>query len=202
MNGSRIFWILTTLAMFVGAPTTLSAQGVSGGIRADVAMASFRNADYDTDPRFGLRAGLYADLAVGDQVGVRGEAVYVMKGVKSADGDATVAFDYVEVPVLVMVGLGTSPGPFVFTGPAVGFKLSAKLKTDSGSVDYEDLVRPIDFGWVAGIGFDASMGGTPVTFDVRYTMGLRSVFDFGDPDDSDADDKNQVFSAGVGVGLF
>ncbi len=38
--------------------------------------------------------------------------------------------------------------------------------------------------------------------EARYTHGLRSVFDFGDPADSDSDDKNQMLSLGVEVRLF
>ena len=103
---------------------------------------------------------------------------------------------------MVKVALGSSPGLFLVTGPAVGIKISSKLTSDSESVDYGDLVHSLDVGWVAGLGFETSVGGTSVSFDARYTMGLRSVFDFGDPSDTDSDDKNQVISAGVGIGLF
>ena len=199
----RIAVAVAAITMVLNLPAEASAQSISGGVRADVAVASFQNADFSTDPRIGLRAGVFADLGLSGAFGIRAEAVYSMKGVKSADSssDVTVKLDYIEVPIMVKVAVGSSPGLFIVTGPAVGIKISSKLTSDSESIDYGEQVHPLDVGWVAGLGVETSLGGTSVFLDARYTMGLRSVFDFGDPSDSDSDDKNQVFSAGVGIGL-
>ena len=204
MFGIRTTLLLGSVAMVGAAPHTLCAQGLSGGVRADLAAASFQNADYDTDPSFGVRLGVYGDLGTDGPLGIRAEAVYAMKGVKNAaSGSSTsVQLDYLEVPVMAKIAFGDGPGPFVMAGPAVGIKLSAKLNSDSGSADYGDLVYPVDVGLVGGFGFDTSLGENNVTFDVRLTWGLRSVYDFGDPTDNDSDDKNRVLSAGVGIGLF
>lgn len=194
---------LATIASVLNTPTRTSAQ-LSGGLRADVALASFQKADYGTDPRTGVRAGVYGDLDLTGPLGIRAEAVYAMKGVKNADSSSNVVvkLDYLEIPVMAKVAVGGGPGLFLLAGPYVGIKLSSKLTSDSGSIDYGDSVRPLDFGLAGGLGFDASMGGRSVTFDVRYTWGGRAVYDFGDPSDSDSDDKNQVVSAGVGIGIF
>lgn len=204
MNRMALALVAASLSSALGVPAAAAAQSVSGGIRADLALASFQNADYSTNRRVGLRAGVFADVGLRGPFGLRAEAAYTMKGVKNADStsDVTVKLDYIEVPIMAKLSLGGSPGFVLLTGPAAGIKVSSKLTSDSGSTDYGDLVHPIDFGWVAGLGFDASLGGNAVSFDVRYTLGLRSVFDFGDPEDTDSDDKNQVISAGVAIVLF
>ena len=171
MIRQRIAVAVAAIAVALNAPAEASAQSISGGVRADLALASFRNADFSTDPRIGLRAGVFGDLALSGAFGVRAEMVYSMKGVKAADSSsgATVQLDYIEVPVMVKVALGSSPGLFLVTGPAVGIKISSKLTSDSESVDYGDLVHSLDVGWVAGLGFETSVGGTSVSFDARYT---------------------------------
>ena len=67
--------------------------------------------------------------------------------------------------------------------------------------DDSDVLGTFDLGVLAGIGIDGTLGTVPLTFDVRYTTGFSTVFDFG-PDDSDTDDRNQVISFGVGVRVF
>lgn len=204
MRALRTVLIIIVVAVTYASPPAVSAQGLSGGVRADVAAASFQNADYETDPRIGLRLGVYGELDLGGPVGIRAEAVYAMKGVKNAasSSNTTVQLDYLEVPIMAKVALGSGSDIFVLAGPAVGIKLSSKLSNDSGSTDYGDLVYPLDVGLAGGLGFDALLGDTSITFDVRLTWGLRSVFDFGDPSDTDSDDKNQVLSAGLGIGVF
>ena len=200
----RMSTAVAALALALAGAERASAQSLSGGVRADVALASFQNADFESSQRVGVRAGLYGDLDLQGPIGIRGEVVYAMKGVKNDESasDLTVKLDYIEVPVMAKVGLGTGSGLFLLAGPAVGFKISSKLSSGSSSMDYGDLVKPVDFGLVGGLGLEASLGGTSVTLDVRYTWGMRAVYDFGDPEDSDSDDKTQVISAGVGIGLF
>lgn len=195
--------VLVAVCMVLAFSSAATAQPLSGGVRGDLVFASFRNVDHETDPRTGVRVGVYADLPTGGPVDFRAEAVYAMKGVKNAGAaPVTVKLNYIEIPVMAKVSLGRSPGLVLLTGPALGIKVSSRLVTTSGSMDYGDLVHRFDFGWVAGVGFETSLGGRGVSFDVRYTLGLRPVFDFGDPNDSDSDDKNKVLSGGVAVELF
>lgn len=183
-------------------PVQARAQNLSGGILAGVASASLANEDGPSDRRVGVRVGGFLDLAVTSSIGARVEAAYAMKGVKSANFDLTVALDYIEIPALARVTLPGSIGPVLFAGPALGIKVTSERRTPSGDNDYGDLVRPIDYGLAAGAGLSFGLGSQDVLVDVRYTRGLRSVFDFGDPSDSDSDDKNEVISVGVGLTLF
>jgi hypothetical protein len=178
------------------------AQEFSGGIVAGASLASFVNEDYPSERRVGVRVGGFLDWAPTAAAGLRVEAAYTGKGVKTAASDLSVALDYIEIPLLARVVFPGSTAPVLFTGPAFGIKVVAERRSSAGSSDYGDLVRPLDFGWVAGVGVAIDLGDRELLIEARYTRGLRAVFDFGDPGDSDSDDKNQAISIGAGVTLF
>lgn len=198
--------VLTTASLFaalaVYAPPSASAQDVSGGIYVGVSLASLVNEDAPSERRVGTRLGGFLDLDVTSLLGARLEGVYVMKGVKSVDSDVTVALDYVEIPLLARISLPGSVAPTLVTGPAFGVKVGAQLQGPFDSFDYGDGVRAFDFGWTIGGGIATAVADRDLLVDVRYTRGLRPVFDFGDPTDLDADDENQAISVGFGLALF
>jgi hypothetical protein len=202
MSRSSLKALCLVVVTAVLMPVEARAQNLSGGILGGVALASLANEDGPSERRIGLRVGGFLDVDVTSSLGARVEAAYAMKGVKSADSDVTVALDYIEIPALATLTLPGSIGPMLFAGPAIGIKVTSELRTPAGDTDYGDLVRPVDFGVAVGAGLSVGLGSRDVLVEVRYTRGLRSVFDFGDPSDSDSDDKNEVISAGVAVSLF
>jgi hypothetical protein len=175
------------------------ADGLSFGLKAGLNSGSFLNLDVDdTSRRSGLTAGGFMDFPLASAVDLRLEALYTQKGI--TDGTNTVALDYIEVPVLAKFGFGSGGvTPFLYAGPSVGYNVSAKLKSDTDSVDYGDLVKSFESSLAFGGGLGFTAGTRTIELDVRYTMGLTSVFDFGDPSDSDSDDKNQGISATIGI---
>jgi hypothetical protein len=194
--------VICAMAMALYSPNHASAQSIGGGARTDLNFASAQNANYSTSPRIGLRAGLFGDLVISDRFSIRAEAAYSMTGVRNADSSSNVTaeLDYIEVPLLVVIRLGSLPLS-VHTGPALGFAVSSRYTSDLGSGDYPDIVRDRDASWIGGVGVDVSVAGINTTFDARYTHGLRTVFD-GPWAGVDGDDKNSVVSVGVGVRLF
>jgi hypothetical protein len=168
----------------------------------DLNFASAQNANYSTSPRVGLRVGVFGDLVITDPFSIRAEAVYSMKGVRNADSSSNVTaeLDYIELPILAVIRLGSFPLSF-HTGPALGFAVSSRYTSDLGSGDYPDIVRDRDASWIGGVGVDVGVAGIDTTFEARYTHGLRTVFD-GPGTGVDGDDKNSVVSVGVGVRLF
>lgn len=184
---------LAAAAMLTVSPPALSGQGLGGGLRADLAFASFRNEDVDQSRRTGVRIGIFAQLELAGPLDVVGEIAYVNKGTKVKGADEAFELEYIEIPVAAKFSLGDSP-VFLLAGPAFGFLVDSPY-------DDSDVLGTFDLGVLAGIGIDGTLGTVPLTFDVRYTTGFSTVFDFG-PDDSDTDDRNQVISFGVGVRVF
>jgi hypothetical protein len=184
--------VLIALAA-VALPAPSTAQGFHGGVRADLAFANFRGADYDQDRRTDFRAGLWGELELSGPVDVLGEVVYATKG--TAIGDETFDLDYIEIPVAAKVGLGESP-VYVLAGPSISFLIDDPFEGDAS-----DLLNSVDFGLLGGVGIDFALGNLPVMLDVRYHTGLSVIFDFDEGDD-DRNSRNQVISVGLGVGLF
>ena len=198
MNGSMLGGALLC-ALLVGAVEPARAQGVSGGVRLGVARSSLLHEEEGgAGSRTGLAIGGFLAVRGGGPVGARLEAMFVQKG--AADDDVTLALDYVEFPLLVQLTLGGGAvAPVLFAGPALGLKVGAAVKDDEESFDYGELVHGTDLGLTVGGGLAL---GRAVTVDARYTRGMRPVFDFDDPEDSDSDDANQSLSVGVAVTLF
>jgi hypothetical protein len=186
------------LILLAGTGAAAPAQTVSAGVTLGPSYSSLLDDEGNSEPRSAVRAGGFVGTALTRVLALRLEAAYAMKGLRQ-ENSTVVALDYVEVPVLAMLALSDRGiAPFVFTGPALGIKVHATV----GNLDYGDLVHRYDIGWVFGGGIRTSLAQRRVLIDVRYTRGLRPVFDFGDPEDSDSDDKNQSISLGLGVILF
>lgn len=116
--------VLTLLA-FVALPVTARSQitlGVSGG-------GSFANVygddvdDDSTDSRTGFLAGGFVSFPIADIVSLTSGLYYAQKGFTDVD-DATFKLDYVEIPVLLQVGVSESETAAfsLFAGPSLSFE--------------------------------------------------------------------------------
>jgi hypothetical protein len=102
------------------------------------------------------------------------------------DVTVTIKRDYVEVPVLLKYAFAThsSARPFVIAGPAFGFGVSSKTEVEASQSSVQAGVevdnyndRSFDLGLVFGVGADFAVGRRLLTLDVRYTAGLRSMWE-------------------------
>jgi hypothetical protein len=190
--------LVALLAVAAGAPGARAAT-TSGGLRVGLALASLQNTNYAHDERNGIDAGAFVDFGLAPSFAVRVGAAYVMKGLKT--GEVTLALDYLEFPVLAKASVAAGDvKPFLLAGFAPAIKLDAELRARGNEASYGDHVHSVDFGWAIGAGLELP-GKRRLQFDVRYTGGMRAVFDFNDPQDTDSDDKNEIISAGIGITL-
>lgn len=204
-------------AMLVGAvaimlllPSLSSAKGVTAGFKIGVNYADVFGDDVpdmeallgaDFKSKFGLCAGGFIQIKLGKVLVIQPEFLYTMKGSRMKEeilGETVkIRFNlsYVEVPVLVKLMIPTPGGvkPSLFVGPAIAFKLGAKLKAEAlGDTTEEDLSDDMEdtgFGLIIGGG----LGFGKLTFDVRYSLGLTSISIY-----EDEDIKNGVISLNVG----
>lgn len=166
-------FLLAALAALLVGPAA-QAQ-VSFGARAGLNVSSFSGDDAPAngDPRLGFSGGLTADMPVTPQLSIRPEVLYSMKG--ETDGNATLAVDYIEVPVLLAYEApATATGLMIgaYAGPSLAFKVSEELDGSFGSVD-SDVFRSTDIGAALG----ATVGAGPFAVDARYTLGLMDAID-------------------------
>ena len=187
---------LLASALLLGLAPLAAAQPTFG-IRAGLNVASLSDFEFagslDSQPRLGFAGGVFAELPLNPSFAVRPEVLFAQKGETGAadgdDSDVTFALDYVEVPVLGRFALSPSPTleAGLMAGPYAAFKLGESIDSGVINVDTDD-VESVDYGVVVG----GEVGSGPFFVDLRYALGLASVFD-GTSDLEDSP-RNGVFT--------
>jgi len=204
-----IITIFAIVAVFTLSSASVSAQGVTGGLKAGMNIANIHgdNVEDVWDSKIGICAGGFITCSLSDLFAIQPELLFTMKGSK-AEGEVegepaklTMKLNYLEIPVLAKLLIPT-PGtvrPSLFVGPSLAIKLTGKGKVEyageSEEADIED-VKSTDFGLVFGGGVDFALGQGKLTVDARYTLGLTTT---REPEDGEeVDVKNGVISIMVG----
>lgn len=172
---------------------------ISKGIKGGINFANLGGSDVeDTDSRTAFNVGVFAGIQLANILYLQPEVLYTMKGAtqkfdfQGTTIKTTVKLTYLEIPVLFRLNVpvqGSNVAPNFFAGPALAFKLSAKAKAEGGGQSAEEDIEEVkstDFSLV----FGAGLGVGPVSFDVRYSLGLSSIDDSAE----NADVKNNVIS--------
>ncbi len=197
---------LAAVAALALATLPVSAQKELG-IHAGASIATFGGADAGSpNSRTGVNVGASLTLPVARLLGIQVGAGFVQKGATQSSGgvDVTLAVDYVEVPVLLRVGIPSSRAvsAHVLVGPAVAFQTSCKANGSapgmSVSVDCSQIgadLQKTDVGAMGGVGLDlAKPGRLTVSIDALYNVGLSSIV-------NGADTKNRAFTIQAGLGI-
>ena len=196
-----------TLQIFLGfsllfSASTVTAQNVTPEFKIGIAATTLRGesaADFRT--RTGFAGGVGFRYAFRHGLSVMPEFLYVVKGTQAdfslndqglllpirEGGDgvpirANFEFTYVEIPVLLVFRLETNGRvhPKVFAGPAVSFRLDAKVRFRalSGGPEQEEsdsTVEGVDFGAVVGGGLEFDVGGRRLSFGARASYGFSNT---------------------------
>lgn len=207
---------LLVVSLLLGAPTGADAQiTLKGGVNlADV----FGDDVESSDPRPRLAAGGSVDLLSLGPVTIAPELYYAQKGADNLQTDlqqgtpVQVSLEYVEVPVLLRVGLpfgGTRLSPYVSGGPVFGWQLDCTFESDvqagvsddcnqllGGEGQLEETLRDYEQGLMfgAGFAFDVLPGFGAITLDARYSLGLTRLSE----DDDGPDIQNRAFALLLG----
>jgi len=223
--------LLSGSAAAADGDTGLVGKGIKGGLT----LVKFLGDDVDlSDPfdggpavspdfRTGFAVGGYLVVAVASNVSVQPEVLFIRKGAKykgsgdlyieelggtvTADWEATLTFDYVEIPVLfrITAGSGSDTRPYFLAGPAIAFKTSSKEKAKVSAMgqsveleeDIDEGVKSTDFGVLFGAGLEFPLGSATGLVEARYELGLTSLDDTSD----EVDIKNGGFQFLAGFGF-
>lgn len=190
--------LILSLGLLAGVSVAAHAQsGVRFGVKAGASLTSITGEDSDgLANKFGFNGGVVANFAFNDMISVQPEVLYSMKGAKEDGGNGKFNLNYIDVPVLAKVSTGAT-GLFFELGPQVGFLASAKVKDDNSSLDAKDFVKSVDFGYAAGIGFQAESG--PMV-GLRYNGGFTNIGkdNIGGINTTPGKAKNSAFQLYVG----
>lgn len=180
------------IALLVGAaPLSAQQRRVAVGLLGGYSAADVKTDNPElgtTSRRDAAAAGFFLDFQANDRVSVRPNLLYQQQGFLTRDAttDATVALEYVTLPLLLQVHLRTDGRvrPRVFAGPSIGFEAEC---TVTGIVDGEDdefdcEEEEIDvatastvYAAVFGAGVDVGTGRWLLGVEGRYDWGLTDV---------------------------
>ena len=225
---------LTVACLVAGtlfAPASAVHAQVPMTFKGGINLTNFVGGDAGaTEQSSGLNLGASFGVFRVSRVQIMAEVYYRQKGATGSlsdlstfalaeDGsapalqDIEVGLDYVEVPLLAHIDLGGGTGklfPYLFGGPAFGWKLSCGIavtgaagqpetKCDDLTQNLESTLRSYDLGMVVGAGVDFALPGGvgALNLDARYTGGLSTI---GEGDDA-LDIRNQAFTVMLGYSV-
>lgn len=131
-----------------------SQWGVKLGLNSASEIANNKS----TDPRTGLLIGMFVECPVSSGVSVQPEFVYSQQGGKSsisAYSSATDAFNYINIPVILKLYIGSKHRWSIDLGPQVGFLISAKTDDAYGNkMDiYDQFDNKYDISFCLGVSY-------------------------------------------------
>jgi hypothetical protein len=189
-------------AMWLAVSNDAMARDSYVGVRGGVNIADITGDDSENlDSRNRFMGGAFYGINFTDDFGVRVDGLYVQKGAEgdfpAADGDvheSIVRLDYLEFPVLFMVGFPTGDAFAVnlFAGPTFGFNLTAEAEIPEHNETEELDVESFEFGGAFGGGFEYMLSSWSLVADLRYALGATSIMD-------GFDGKNTGVGVTVGV---
>ena len=169
----KLNWLLVGVVMLAVTAGRASAQTFNLGLEAGANNTHFYGdgsailADGGTAPKWGFVGGGFICLNFGKSIAVRPEILYEQKGVSIQGAGTAVELDYVEVPLLLKLSLGTPAlNPAFFAGPTIGLKMLAQR----GGQDLTDI-NSTDIGMAAGLELDIDK----FLVSVRVELGLGDI---------------------------
>lgn len=137
----------------------------------------------DAQVRLGVNASLLFQYALAPSFAIESGFGYSQRGVgfdiAFADEDGEIALDYVEIPLVAVARFPVSQNFRVrpLLGAALGILIDAEITGAGFESDISDQASEVDIAVVAGIGFDASVGGGAalLVVDLRYLIGLTDA---------------------------
>ncbi len=192
-------------AFMLLAPQDGSASGLVGkGFKVGLNISTLTgdDADFpgvDKKSRVNLAIGGFLTFGLGDAISIQPELMYVGGGANYewSTGSTDRKLSFLDIPVLVKYGIPTTGNfkPSVYLGPALRFLLSGEDEDNAGTTtDLKDDTKSTSFGLVFGVGANISS----VTLDLRYGLGLSSIWeDVGTPP-QEVDIKTAGFEVLVG----
>lgn len=187
------FLALALVLAGLGA-TQASAQTFDLGLEAGANFSSFIGSDVTSyagaasSNKMGFVGGGFLSLNFGSSFAIRPEILYEQKGTAIQGTSTTAELDYIEIPVLLKLSLGSPVvNPGILLGPSFSFNTVATV-SNGGTINN---VSSSDIG---------IMGGIEIDFDKflvsgRYELGLQNI-------QQNVNVQNGTFTALVGYSFM
>jgi hypothetical protein len=132
--------------------------------------------DIDLDQGSGIVAGIFFGGNRDGRAGLQGEISYLTKTVQVvgvAEGEDTAKNKYIQIPILLRINTGSrsNNGPCLFFLAGPNFDIKVSDNADDLFTNPDDIYEGVEYGIMAGAGFEAARFGVQV----RYTWGLNNI---------------------------
>jgi hypothetical protein len=199
---------LLALLFVVGLGFTSMAQSISVGPRIGATFAKINVSDEDdfndeVKSNTGVQIGAVANVMINDMFSIQPELLLIQKGFKIEDGGEgiRVKTNYLELPVLAKVKFGTEElHGFVTAGPTAGYLMNGKMtmefdgEEESEDLEFDDTDNRFELGASFGVGLGYKVGAGTLNLDVRYGLGLSSLYE---TEGDEPKTKNNVFGVSL-----
>jgi hypothetical protein len=160
-------------------PVAYNDEGIGFGILAGISRSTIKLDDQfddltDVDSKGGWLLGIWFGGNRNGTLGFMGEISYAKKGAnEGGGGDGEIDQTYLEITAPIRINLGQTDNKWgLLVYPMVGPYVDILLKAeDEAGVDIEEAFNGFDAGILFGAGVEILRFG----FEVRYTMGLKSI---------------------------
>jgi opacity protein-like surface antigen len=157
--------------LFVLAIVASSSPAAAQGIKFGPTFAKFSSDALDFKTRTGIHAGLFFGGNRPGPIGIQTELNWIRKNSGTEVPDQNIRIDYLQVPVLLRINVGTdSPNGFAvygIAGPAVDIKIADEIE----GVTLDDGFEGADVSLVFGGGVEI----TRIILEGRYSKGFRRI---------------------------
>lgn len=185
--------VVLSLGLLAAVASAANAQESRFGVKAGVVAASLTRKNSDLDTRLGFQAGGVANFKLSDLLSIQPELLYSQKGYETKEQmgfKERATFHYIDLPVLLRIN---ADGLFFEAGPQLGY-LAGQKTTISGDGFSDtrtgtDGLNKLDFGYIAGLGYQLEAG---MGLGIRYNGGLRGLAE------GNGIAKNSVFQLQLG----
>jgi hypothetical protein len=151
-----------------------SAQSFNLGLEAGANFSSFIGSDTQnflnaaSSDKLGFVGGGFLSLNFGNSFAIRPEILYEQKGTAITGNTTTAELDYIEIPVLLKLSLGT-PGvnPGILLGPSFSWNTVASVSNGQPL----NNVNSSDVGIIGGVEIDLDK----FLVSGRYELGLDNI---------------------------
>jgi hypothetical protein len=180
--------LVATACLIALLPCGAAAQQIGGGVKGGLSLGDVPKFTDELDStvattsqRIGYAVGGFLAIRFGSGFSIQPEMLYTQKGVKinvsegAELGDVRYKADYVDVPILARYTFGKGGRVYVFGGPSLDFKVSAKVSAGildkTEEEDISDDIENFEFALVFGGGIELG----PLLLEARWSEGLTNV---------------------------
>jgi hypothetical protein len=161
------------------APQPGEDEGIGFGILAGISRSTIKLDDefddvFEVDSKGGWLLGIWFGGNRNGTLGFMGEISYAKKGAQEGGGgEGEIDQSYLEITAPIRINLGQTDNKWgLLVYPMVGPYVDILLKAeDEDGDDIGDDFNGFDAGVLFGVGVEVARVG----FEVRYTMGLKSI---------------------------